>query len=190
VKNDIPAPKTILLPTDLVSARQEIVNFNQFPVVLKRIEGCRGDFVDKADTPDEAVEVMKKFWGKGEDRFPIIAQEFVTSNSYRVLTIGGKIIQTALKKSPGWKATGCEAVSFTPFEVDKELEDIIKKLLAVTELELCGYDFARHLDKWVFIEANANPSFDFYREGDEMDQLAEKVLEHLKKLAKAARKSE
>lgn len=180
-KHGIPAPKTILLPTDLVSARKELVDFNQTPVILKRVEGCRGEFVDKAMTPDEALEIMKKFWTKGDDRYPIIAQEFVDSNSYRVLTIGGKVEQTALKKSTGWKATGCESLSFAKFEIDPELGDILKKLIPVTDLAFCGYDFAKQNGKWVLTEINAFPSFKFFTE--EYDQMIEKVLEHLNKMA-------
>lgn len=181
IEHGIPAPKTILLPTDLVSARKEIVDFNQFPVVLKRIEGCRGEFVEKANTPDEAIEVIKKFWVKGDDRYPIIAQEFVDSNSYRVLTIGGKVVQTALKKSTGWKATGCESLSFSKFEIDQELSDMLTKLEPITDIAFCGYDFAKHNGKWVFTEINAFPSYKFFN--DEYDLMIEKVLEHLRKLA-------
>lgn len=181
IKNDIPVLKTILLPTDLVSARQEIVNFNHFPVVLKRIEGCRGEFVDRANTADEAIEVIKKFWTKGEDRFPVIAQEFVDSNSYRVLTIGGKVVQTAVKKSNGWKATGCESLSFSRFEIDGELKNILDRLIPITDLAFCGYDLAKQNGRWVFMETNAFPSYKFFDE--EYDPLIEKVLTHLKKLA-------
>lgn len=181
VKHGIPAPKTILLPSDLVSARKEIVDFNHFPVIIKRIEGCRGEFVDKANTADEAVEVIKKFWTKGENRFPVLAQEFVDSSSYRVFVIGGEVVQTALKKSNRWKATGVDSASFDKFEIDSEMKAMLDKLTSVTDLTFCGFDFAKHNGQWVFIEINGNPSFDFYE--NEYDLMVEKVLAHLRKMA-------
>lgn len=185
-KNGIPAPKTILLPTDLVSARKELVEFGQFPVILKRVEGCRGEFVDKANTADEAIEVIKKFWTKGDDRFPVIAQEFVDSHSYRVLTIGGKVAQTAVKKSNGWKATGCESLSFAKFEIDDELKGILEKLIPATDLAFCGYDLAKKNGHWVFMEINAVPSYKFFDE--EYDAIIEKVLAHLKEIVEGKSK--
>jgi len=115
-------------------------------VVLKRIEGCRGDFVARADNVEDAVAVIKGFWEKGEDRFPVLAQEFIDSFSYRVLTVGGKVIQTAIKKSNNWKATGGSAGSFRPFKIDKGAQKIIDKLCKITGIAVCGIDLAKKND--------------------------------------------
>jgi RimK family alpha-L-glutamate ligase len=181
LKHNIPVPKTMLLSTDFISIKKELKDFNQFPVILKRVEGYRGYFVDKADDIKEAVGVIKKFWTKGEDKFPIIAQEFVKSFSYRVLLIGGKVVQTGIKKSNNWKATGGSMHRAWKFKIDSELKEILKKLKAITDIAICGYDFAKQDGRWVLIEINAQPSFKFF--DSEYDMIIEKVLKHLKKIA-------
>jgi len=182
LKHKIPTPKTILLSSDLVSVREELKNFNRFPVILKRIAGFRGDFVDKADSADQAVEIIKHFWEKGEDRFPILAQEFIHSYSYRVTTIGGKVVQTALKKNKDWKATGVTAKRAWKFKIDNELRNLLNKLKKIIDIDICGFDFAKQGDHWTLIEVNAEPGYDFF--ACEYNMLVQKVLEHLKKLAK------
>ncbi len=181
IKHKIPVPKTTLLSTDFVAIKKELKDFNQFPVVLKRIEGFRGYFVDKANTINEAIKIIKNFWKKGEDKFPILAQEFVDSYSYRVLTIGGKVVQTAIKKSKNWKATGCSSSRFQKFKIDTELQKILKNLKKITDLAICGYDLAKHKGHWVLIEINATPSYKFFT--SEYDTMIEKALKYVKKLA-------
>ena len=50
-----------------------------------------GEYVGKAKGMGEAEELIKKFWKKGAEKLPIIAQEFVKSPSYRVTVIGNRI---------------------------------------------------------------------------------------------------
>ncbi len=48
-EHNIPTVETILLPENIESAKKELKKFNKWPVILKRIEGCMGDFVERAD---------------------------------------------------------------------------------------------------------------------------------------------
>ena len=182
LKSKIPTPRTMLLSSDLVSAREQVKNFSQFPIILKRVQGCMGRFVDRADDVEGAIEIVKKFWERGEDRFPIIAQEFVASDSYRVMTIGGRIVQTALKKSTDWKATGLASKTFEKFEVDAKLKSIVRKITKVIDIEICGIDLAKKENgDWILIEVNSGPAYDFFE--NEFSLLIEKALRHLKKRA-------
>ncbi len=121
-KHKIPTPKTILLAENLNMAKREVKEFNQWPVILKRIEGTWGEYVAKAENLDEVEKIINKFWKKGSEKLPIIAQEFIDSPSYRVTVIGDKIVQTALKENKGWKATGIYAHHFKRFKIDSELK--------------------------------------------------------------------
>jgi len=181
LKNKIPVPETILLSTDLVSIKQELNKFNRFPVVIKRVQGFGGEFVDKADDADKAIAIIKRFWKKGEDRFPVLAQEFIESDSYRVTMIDREVVQTAVKKNTRWKATGTSAIRFWKFKVDEELQKVIDKVAKITGIAVCGIDLAKKDGRWVVIEANAEPSFKFF--DCEYDLMIEKVLLYLKKLA-------
>jgi len=177
-EHNIPTPDTKLLSDNLNSARKELEEFNHWPIILKRVEGCQGDFVEKAENANEAISLIKKFWKKGNERLPILAQEFIKSPSYRVTTVGNKIIQTALKESHGWKSTAVYAEKLDKFDVDKSLERLVKKILKSCKLNICGIDFLKKENKWIVLEVNSAPSFQFFIE--EQEKIIDQVLDFLK----------
>ncbi len=179
-KNNIPTPETILLSANIESMKKELKDFAHWPVVLKRVQGCRGEFVERAENIDEAVKVVKSFWEKGNERMPIIAQEYINSDSYRVTTIGSEIVQSAIKRRSGWKATGCYPDRLYKFKIDDELEKIVKKMIKISGIKICGIDFAKQDGKWLVIEANAEPSLKLF--DCEHEKLIEKTLELLLRL--------
>lgn len=160
-QNKIPVPDTILLSNNLNIAKAELKAFGNWPVVLKRVYGTCGEFVEKADTMSDAVRIIKKFWKMDCDKLPIIAQEFIQSYSYRVTVIDKKIIQTAIKKSHNWKRTGVYEKRFDKFKIDKSLRKMIKKILDITNINICGIDLLKKDGKWIVLEVNAEPSLDF-----------------------------
>lgn len=181
-KHKIPTPETILLSEDIASAKADLKKFARWPVILKRIIGTMGEYVDKADNIKEAEKIINKFWKKGNEKLPVIAQEFILSPSYRVTLIDKKIVQTAIKKSDGWKATGVYTKKIQRFPLDRELEDLIKKMMKFIDIKVCGIDFLKKDGKWLALEVNAAPAFDFFE--CERGKLAEDLVDMLKKLAK------
>ncbi len=181
-EHGVPTPKTILLSEDIAVAKKELHNFGEWPVILKRVSGTCGEYVEKAKNLKEAEKLIKKFWKKGSEKLPIIAQEYILSPSYRVLIIDNKIVQTAMKKNKMWKATGVYATKFKKFPIDNELRKIIKKMMKFVDIRICGIDFLKKNGKWVALEVNAAPGFDFF--GSEREILAEKLVNFLKKAAK------
>lgn len=174
-KHNIPTPDTILLSENISNAKRELKEFGRWPVILKRTIGTRGEYVEKAKGIGEAEVLIRKFWKKGSEKLPIIAQEFIKSSSYRVTVIGNKIIQTALKKNnAGWKCTGVYAKKFEHFKLDKKLERIIKNLMKFLDIKICGIDMLKKDGKWVMLEVNGQPSLDFFEE--EREKLAEITL--------------
>jgi glutathione synthase/RimK-type ligase-like ATP-grasp enzyme len=177
-ENKIPTPETILLPNNLTMARAELKEFGQWPVILKRIYGTRGEWVDKAENLNDAVAKVKSFWLKDVDKMPIIAQEYIKSYSYRVTMIGGKILQTAIKKSNHWKNTGVHAKICDKFRVDAKLRKILGKVIKATKIGICGVDLLKKGKEWVVLEVNAEPGLDFI--DGEQEMLVDKVLDYLK----------
>jgi RimK family alpha-L-glutamate ligase len=174
-KNNLPTPDTILLSENINNAKKELKEFGRWPVILKRINGTMGEYVGKAKGMGEAEQIIKKFWKKGSEKLPIIAQEFIKSPSYRVTVIGNKIVQTALKRNnAGWKATGVYAKKFEHFDVDRKLERIIKKTIKAMDIKICGIDLLRKDGKWLLLEVNGQPSLDFFEE--EREKLTEIAL--------------
>jgi glutathione synthase/RimK-type ligase-like ATP-grasp enzyme len=45
--------KTILLSNDLEKAKTQLLDFKEWPVILKRVRGTWGEFVEKANDIDE-----------------------------------------------------------------------------------------------------------------------------------------
>jgi glutathione synthase/RimK-type ligase-like ATP-grasp enzyme len=166
-KNKIPTPNTILLSENINFAKKDLIRFNHWPVILKRIEGTCGNYVEKAEN----------FWKMGSERIPIIAQEFVPSFSYRVTVIGDEIVQTAIKENRGWKCTGVYEKSFKKFDVDNELLKIVKEAVKVTKITVCGIDLLKKDGKWILLEVNSAPAFDFFQK--ERGILIGKVLDLL-----------
>ncbi len=183
-ENNIPTLKTILLSQNGNIIKKELEKFDSWPVILKRIEGTNGEYVDKADNLKEARKIIGRFWKKGSDKLPIIAQEFIHSPSYRVTVIGGKIAQTAIKNSNGWKATGVymRDKNVKNFKVDKELKKIISKVSKVFGIKICGIDLFKKDGKWLVLEINSAPGLDFFEK--ERKKLIGKVLDFLKKEAR------
>ncbi len=177
-KHKIPTPETILLSENLNNAKRELKEFGRWPVIIKRVYGTMGEYVGKAKGIGEAEALMKKFWKRGSEKLPLIAQEFIKSPSYRLTLIGNKIMQTALKRNKsGWKATGVYAKKFEHFKVDRGLKKIIKKLMKFVDIKICGVDMFKRDGKWLLIEVNAQPSLDFF-EG-ETEKIVETTLDFL-----------
>jgi len=178
-EHKIPTLETILLSHNLNIARAELKEFAKWPVVLKRIYGTMGEFVEKADNLVQAMEILKKFQSIDCDKLSIIAQEFVKSPSYRVTIIDKKIVQTAIKQGKGWKKTGVFGKKFEKFRVDANLRKILKKLISFTNINICGVDLLKKNNQWVVLEVNTSPALDFI--DGEYEKIVCKVLDFLKK---------
>lgn len=182
IKYNIPSPLTIKLSKNIEQIKQELIEFNHWPVILKRVRGTWGEFVSRANNVDEAVAVVEKFWNKGGSKhIPIIAQEFVDSFSYRVTYIGNEILQTAIKENNNWKCTGVYATKFKTFDIDPKLKDIVNKIIKYTDIKICGIDLLKRGDEWVVIEVNAEPALDFFE--IERTTLINKVIDLLIELS-------
>jgi len=180
IKNNIPTPKTILLPENIPSIKRALKQFSSWPVIIKWVYGERGRYVFLAKDTEDAVRIVKKLWSDAKERIPIIAQERVKSNVYRVTIIDGKIVQTAVKHNCGWKATGCYANSFKKFKIEPSLRKMILKVYRLSKIKICGIDLLKKDDSWLFLELNAEPSLRMFTE--EHDKMIEAVLRCIKKL--------
>jgi len=177
-KAGIPTPETMLLSGNFHAVKKQLVEFNQWPIILKRVTGEQGEFVQKAENYEEAVDIIKNFYEKGNERLPIIGQQYIKSHSYRVTVVGEKIVQTAIKKGYGWKATGMYAEKSEKFDLDEKLIALTKKLIKTCKVDVCGIDYLKKDDQWYALEINSEPSLDFFKE--EKETLISEILELLK----------
>ncbi len=181
-EHKIPTPETILLSEHLDVAKKELNEFNYWPVVLKRVEGTTGEFVEKADNLKEATEVIERFWKKGSQRLPVIAQEMISSPCYRITLIDGEIIQTAIKDAKGWKKTGVYEKRNKRVKVDKKLKEITDKISKISGIKILGIDLLKKDGRWLALEVNSAPAFDFFT--SERENIIKKVLKFLEREAR------
>jgi len=192
-EDNISTPKTILLADSTNEIKKQLDEFDQWPVIIKRSIGTMGEYVEKADNIEQVEQIIKKFKKREEkenkrnktkiknyniqpnNKIHLIAQEFIKSPSYRVTIINNKILQTAIKKNKGWKSIGVYGKKFEKFAVDKELKKIVDKIINVTKMNICGIDFLKKGNKWVALEVNSAPAFDFFK--DEEKMLVEAALD-------------
>ena len=59
-ENGIPTPDTNLLSPNLIVAKKELEELDCWPVILKRIDGTCGEYVDKAEDINSALKIIKK----------------------------------------------------------------------------------------------------------------------------------
>lgn len=180
-KNRIPTPETILLSENLNSAKEELRKFKKWPVVLKRITGTCGDYVELASNANEAERIIKKFWKKGAEKLPVIAQEFCNSPCYRITLIEDRIVQGAVKDGSNWKKTGVQEKKIDRLKIDRDVEKIARKVAKMTGIKISGIDFLKKDGKWLVLEINAVPAFDFF--ANQRESLIGQVLDYLKKEA-------
>jgi glutathione synthase/RimK-type ligase-like ATP-grasp enzyme len=176
-KNKIPSPETILLSKNKEIIKKELKNFNHWPVILKRVIGTMGEYVNKAENVEDAIKIIDKFWNKGNEKLSIIAQEFIKSPSYRVTVIGSKIVQTAVKKNKDWKSTGNYTKTFEKFPIDKELKKLVDKVIKMSGIKICGIDFMKKDDRWLVLEVNSEPGLDFFEK--ERRKLISETIDYL-----------
>jgi RimK family alpha-L-glutamate ligase len=178
-EHHIPTPETILLSNNINMARAELKEFGKWPVIIKRLYGSRGEYVEKAQTIEDALLNVKKFWSKDCDKLPIIAQEFIKSPSYRVTIIDKKVVQTAIKHSTLWKSTGVYAKKIKKFRIDSNLRKILYKIMHIIQINICGVDLLKKGNEWLVLEVNAEPGLDFIQE--EHPKLVGLILDFLRR---------
>ncbi|MFZ5955118.1 MAG: ATP-grasp domain-containing protein [Nanoarchaeota archaeon] len=178
-KHNIPTPETVLLLDDIKLIEKELKLFNKWPVILKILDGCCGEFVVRAKDLKEAVEKIKEIWKKRGGRVPIIAQEFINGECYRVTIVGDEIVQAAQKMAKGWKKTSVYEKNPKKVHIKEDLEKVVKRFMKFNKIKVCGIDLLKKDDNWFLLEANSVPCFNFI--ADEKEKLIRKVFELLKK---------
>jgi len=179
MRKNIPVPKTIMLSKNIDDALNEINEFNKWPVILKRVQGCCGQFVDRAVNIEEAKKTIERFNKKSKNYLPIIAQEFIKSPSYRITMVDGKILQAIVKKKGFWKKTGVYTKDFEKFRVSKKLDKLAKKIYNACSIKICGIDLFKKNNSWIVLEINSQPSYDFL--DSEHQMIIERVMRCLVK---------
>jgi ribosomal protein S6--L-glutamate ligase len=159
---EIPVPKTHVLQAD-ENIENELSQFTEFPVVIKRDIGCRGNDVYFARDKNDAVSHIQSLRNEGETE--IVLQQFICTGekqkTYRCLVIQGKIVATIELTAPEGKLVTNSAqggsgqlIAHPP----REVTDIALRAAKTMNLLITGVDIITGEDgRHYALEANDSP---------------------------------
>ena len=146
----LPFPETYYIPS---SDFLHQVPATLFPVVIKPNDGCSGENVYKARTPDEMPEVGRQLRGQGG----LLVQPYIANPEYDIKLYNTGCGVYAIRRSsplhPGVEVT-TELVS-----VPDDLRDLTLRAGRVFNLDVYGLDVVAGPDGWVIVDINDFPSF-------------------------------
>ncbi len=186
MRADVPMPETVILDeTDVTPATAaRLLDTLGSPVVLKAPNSSFSLYVDRARTPEEFIEIGKRFLRRS-DR--IIVQGFVKSEfDWRVGILGGKPLYVCqytiprkqwkiLTYTPGGRTIYGPVRGFTLDQAPLGLLDAAKSAARAIGDGFYGVDLKQVEDSFIAIEVNDNPTII----GGDEDQKAGNIYEDI-----------
>lgn len=167
----------------------ERINFRsfKFPVIVKNKFGSGGQKVFKADSPQELKNLLEL-----EEPFNVLIQPFLpTGHDYRVIVLGGKALQVAMKK------TAQEGEFLTNFArggkmegvpLTKELKSLAEKAARLFRCDYCGIDIMYDKKSRPHVlEVNRGAQFEGFEASTGINVAQETILYLQRKYEKAGR---
>lgn len=149
-------------------ATQLISEFDnqQFPVIVKPIDGRGGEGVELLNNLNEAIEYAKKFFEENQERNqPILFQEFVRIKSeYRVIIVDGQSLGVVEKIAQlgTIAANAAQGGNFIATDADDVINLAVNN---VSKRGILGVDVVRDFEEKLYIlEANRSPQWKAFEE--------------------------
>lgn len=190
MRSGVPIPETRIIADHEVTAdyaRELLVALGN-PVVLKAPNSSFSMYVEKAATPEEVVDVARRFLRRA-DR--IVAQRFVQSTfDWRVGVLGGEPLYVCQYTIPRkrWKILTYTSDGKTVYgpvkafllkDAAPALLDMAVKAAQAVGNGLYGIDLKQVGDEYVVIEVNDNPSIEAGYEDKVNGDLYERLIKFL-----------
>lgn len=156
-RNNIPIPKTALIPTEkAIENAHERIGGN-FPVVVKTLSGTQGIGVSIVESMQSLVSVVQSLRKYKAD---LLIQEFIKLEyDVRTLVLGGRIIAcTRRNKVPDdFRSNAHLGAETEPYILSEEEEEVVKATARISGASLVGVDHCL-VDKEIYVlECNASP---------------------------------
>lgn len=149
-RHGLPFPTTYYVAGSDVLER---VPEDLFPVVIKPSDGCSGENVYKAHTPDEIAEAARGLAGYG----PLLIQHYVENPEFDIkLYNTGSGIHAIRRSSP--LHPGVE-VTTELVALPDDLRDLALRVGSAFNLDVYGVDVVAGPEGWVIVDINDFPSF-------------------------------
>ena len=156
-RNNIPIPKTALLPTEkaIENAHERIGG--KFPVVIKTLSGTQGIGVSIVDSMQSMVSVIQSLKKFNADL--LIQEHIKLVYDVRTLVLGGRIIaSTRRNKVKGdFRSNAHLGATTEPYELSKKEHKTVLAAARISGATLVGVDHCI-VDNEIFVlECNASP---------------------------------
>jgi len=166
----VPTPRTEVAFT-MESALESIERFG-YPVVLKPVIGSWGRLMAKIDSRDAAEAILehKETLGHYEHKIFYI-QEFVEKpgRDIRVVATDGEPVAAMARSSEHWLTNAAKGATTTEFEVDDEVESLVRDASAAVGGGLLGVDLMETGDSYTVHEVNHTVEFKALNDTTDVD---------------------
>lgn len=147
-------PTTVQLVSK--EADQGLVTGLKYPVVVKPVDGQKGQGVVKYDNP---VEVIKHL---GDSPSDYLVQEYLPIKSdYRVMVVGEEAIGAIERIVPAGEFRSNTSLGAKSKKgiITPEMEKIAVAAAQALGYEVAGVDIAQHASQWYILEVNHTPQW-------------------------------
>ncbi|MDO9096613.1 MAG: RimK family alpha-L-glutamate ligase [Candidatus Methanoperedens sp.] len=188
LKNNIPAPKSILFSGDYSKDNMDtIFKTLGLPVIIKTPYTRFSSHVEKASNEKEFIKISKRYLPKSK---VIVLQEYIRSDfDWRVGILRNEVLYLCKYCIPegGWKVKSKingrnvwgDTIALPRESIDPELKEICIRLSKYVGDGLYGLDVKETSDGFKVIEINDNPSiYDGYEDAVDND-IYEKIVSAL-----------
>jgi len=156
-RNNIPIPRTALLPTEkaIENAHERIGG--KFPVVIKTLSGTQGIGVSIVDSMQSMVSVIQSLRKFNAD---LLMQEHIKLEyDVRTLVLNGRIIaSTRRNKVEGdFRSNAHLGATTEPYELSKDEQKIVLAAARISGATLVGVDHCIVGKEIYILECNASP---------------------------------
>ncbi len=152
-------PKTFCVLND--ESFEQIKDKISFPLVVKPVDGQKGQGVEKIET-EGALKNFLKEHSRGW-----LIQEFLRiDGDVRVFVVGEKVLG-AIKRSvmqDDFRSNASLGADAKKYDLTQEMVEIARKAKEAMNCEVAGVDLAFHEGEWYVIEVNFTPQWQKFKE--------------------------
>jgi ribosomal protein S6--L-glutamate ligase len=156
-RNNIPIPRTALIPTEkaIENAHERIGG--KFPVVIKTLSGTQGIGVSIVDSMQSMVSVIQSLKKYNADL--LIQEHIKLKYDVRTIVLGGRIIaSTRRNKVPDdFRSNAHLGATTEPYILNDDEQKVVKAAARVMGGQLVGVDHCIVNNEIFILECNASP---------------------------------
>ena len=156
-RNNIPIPRTALIPTEkaIENAHERIGG--KFPVVIKTLSGTQGIGVSIVDSMQSMVSVIQSLKKYNADL--LIQEHIKLKYDVRTIVLGGRIIaSTQRNKIPDdFRSNAHLGATTEPYILNDDEQKVVKAAARVMGGQLVGVDHCIVNNEIFILECNASP---------------------------------